>query len=79
MPGAIQAGDELRQRAITLDEEMRRDLQVGNFGEEGVLIRRQAVLEERLHPAGTELSRRQADVVHHEQRDLAVGTGVEVG
>ena len=78
MPGTIQAGDELRQPAITLDEEMRGNLQGCDLGEERMLVHGQAVLKERLHLAGAELPWRQADVVHHQQRYLATGASVEI-
>nr|GFD51046.1 hypothetical protein [Tanacetum cinerariifolium] len=39
----------------------------------------QPVLKEFLHLARLELSRRQADVVNHQQRDLGFGASIEVG
>src|SRR5450830_469503 len=39
----------------------------------------QAILEKLLHLAGGELRRRQADVMHHQQRNFACGSLVEVG
>src|SRR5690606_15742207 len=59
-------------------QEMRRDLQLGDAGEIGMLVDRQAVLEELLHLARAELPGRQTDVVDHQQGHFALGTLVEV-
>ncbi len=78
MPGPIQTGDELGDGAITLDEKMCGDLQPGDLFEERMLVALQAVLKELLNPAGTELAWRQADVVDHQQGNLAGRALIEV-
>lgn len=79
MPGPIQAGNELGDGAVTLDQKMRRNTQIGDPGKIGMLCDIKAILEEFLHLAGAELPRRQADVVNHQQGNLARRTFIEIG
>jgi len=57
---------------------MRRHLQLGDLLEKRVLMALQTILEELLNLAGAELPRRQADVVDHQQGNLAGRPLVEV-
>ncbi|MNN84134.1 hypothetical protein D3C81_2012600 [compost metagenome] len=78
MPGALVAGHELDQRAVALDEKVRRHLQVGDVGEIRMGLRVQRVAKQRLYLPRAELPRRQADVVDHQQRYLAGRSCIEV-
>src|SRR5690554_5883388 len=71
MPGPLQAGNKLGDAPIALDEKMRRHAQLGNLSEIGMARRVQRAAEQLLYAAGTELPRRQADVMNHQQRDVA--------
>ncbi len=79
MPRPLQTGDKLGDAAVTFDQKMRRDAQVGNPSKIGMLGDIQTILEKFLHLAGGELRRRQADVVDHQQGDFARGAFIEVG
>ena len=79
MPGTVMQRHELRHRAVTLDEQVRRHSQVVDAGKIRVFIRGQAVLEELLHLARAETGRGQADVVDHQQGNrFAFGARIEV-
>ena len=80
VPGALGAGNELDQLAIAPDQEMRRHVEVA----QGPVVRVgggiEGVGEQPDDGITAELARRQADVVHDQQRDRRVlRTLVEIG
>src|SRR5690606_20742952 len=80
MPGAVQTGNKLGHRPVTLDEKVGRYPQLGNLGKIRVGISIEGAGEKLLDTTGTELARRQADIVNHQQRDSGpLGTAVEMG
>ena len=73
MPGAPWNGHELQDLAVATNQHMRRHPHALDLGEIRMLIRRQVSIEQLLYPRATELIRRQADVVHHDQVRLDAG------
>src|SRR5699024_10598006 len=70
MPGPIMTGDELGHGAIALDKKVRRYPQLGGLGKIRMGVAIKCAGEKLLCAAGTELARRQADVVDHQQRNI---------
>ncbi|OMP12832.1 hypothetical protein COLO4_02707 [Corchorus olitorius] len=80
MPGTVEAGNELGDPTVALDQKVSRHAQILDGLEKGMFGGVEAVLEEGLDLAGRELPGWQADIVDHQQGDgLAIGAGIEVG
>ena len=80
MPGTRVKGYELRERAVTRDEQMCGHLEAMQLIEPGMLAAIEGVAEELLDVAATELPGWQADVVDDEEVHRAsVGARIDVG
>ena len=79
MPGAAVKGHELGHATVTLDQQMRRHLQPVDLFKERVPARFQPVGKQFGDMTAAKLPGRQADIVNHQQRDLAVGTIIAIG
>src|SRR5690606_34930077 len=79
VPGSLRKRDELRDAAVAIDQQMRGHTQVFQFSEGRMRLAIQAIGKQPLDEIAAELSRRQTDVVNHQQIDDGVdGTLVEV-
>ena len=79
VPGSAGEGDELDERAVASNQEMGRHPQVGDGSETVMRVGVEPIAEELLDMRPPELAGRQADSVHDDHVDTAVGwTGIEV-
>ena len=79
MPSAIRKGDELHERAVASNQDMCRHLQIGDGGKAVVSARVQAIAKKLFDMRATVFAGWQADSVHHDQVDTAVGrSSIEV-
>ena len=79
VPGSVGEGDELHERAVAANQQMRGNLQACNPIEAFVGMRVKAIAEEPLDVRSPELAWRQTDSVHDDQADVAAGrSGIEV-
>jgi hypothetical protein len=76
MPRPAFAGYKLRQRAVAPDQEMRGNPQLPDRGEVGMRAGVETVGEQLRDRSPPELTRRQGNVMHHEQRDLGAGWAI---
>ena len=80
MPGAQRAGDELQQRAVTPDQEVRRDAHRRKRAEIRMRVRIEPIGKQLDDGVSAELARRQRNVVHDQQRNaLAFRPCVAIG
>jgi hypothetical protein len=80
MPGAQCARDELEQRAVAPNQEVRRDAYCRKLAKISVRVRVEAIGKQLDDGVPTELARRQRDVVNDQQRDaLAFRPGIAIG
>ncbi len=79
VPGAAVKGHELGHATVTLDQQMRRHLQPLDLFKERMPARIQPVGKQFGDMTAAKLPGRQADIVNHQQRDLAVGAVIAIG
>lgn len=76
MPGAPAEWHELQHRAVTIDHQMGRDLQVANFCEVGMRVPVETIGKEFPDVRPTEFSRRQADAMNEDKPGFDAGRTV---
>ncbi len=73
MPGALSARHILDELAITTNQQVRRDLLVSNLRKIRMHGWVEPVQKEVVDPVAREVTRRQADVMNHQQVDECIG------